>query len=163
MSTETGLVFPAKGKRGFFEVSDETGLRVAGITRRGSQLTAEDTAGRVLFTAKINRERRWWIAKDANGDTLVELRQRRLHRWPHVLLRDGNLAADYDGPHSLLPKWNLVGSDGEVLLASEPHNPRLFNKPWLVRSSGTLTLSELVAVVQMHQLNVRVRSTGNNF
>ena len=84
----------------------------------------------------------------------MQLRQPKLHPWPQALLRDGTLSAAYDGPRSLSTKWKFVGSDGEVLLTSEPHNTGLFNKPWLVWSSGALTLAEVVAVVEMHRLNV---------
>jgi len=154
MSDAPALVFPQKGKSGRLEVCDETGTQVATISRRRSRLSAEDALGGVLFTAKIGRDERCWTVEDSNGDPLVELRQRKLHPWPHAELRGGSLTADYNGPNSFSPKWELVQSTGEVLVTSEPHNPKLFNKPWLVRSSGSLSLGELVAVVQMHRLSV---------
>jgi hypothetical protein len=155
MTTEAHLLFAGrKGKDGSFEVRDQAGKRLGATTRRRTLLTAEDHLGRVLFTAERGRGRRWWTATGSDGETLVQLRQPKFHPWPQALLREGTLSAAYDGPRSLSTKWKLAGSDGEVLLTSEPSSTGLFNKPWLVSSSGLLSLAEVVAVVEMHRLNV---------
>jgi hypothetical protein len=155
MTTAVRLLFAGrKGKGGSFEVRDQVGTLVAATTRRRTLLTAEDHLGRELFTAERERNRRWWTATGSNGETLVQLRQPKFQPWPQASLRDGTLSAAYDGPRTLSTKWKLVSSDGEEFLTSEPHNAGLFNKPWLVRSTGVLTLAEVVAVVEMHRLNV---------
>jgi len=163
MTAETHLLFAGrKGKDGSFEVCDEAGTRVAATTRRRTLLTAEDHLGRQLLRAERGRNRRWWTATDSNGETLVQLRQPKFHPWPQATLRDGTVTASYDGPRSLSTRWEFLGSDGEVLLTSEPHNTGLFNKPWLVRSSGVLTLAEVVAVVEMHRLNVVTQQAASS-
>ncbi len=121
---------------------------------------AYDPHGRPLCSGGV-AILRGWTARDPVGAVLVRLGSG-LFRTSWVTLADGSqatLRGAFFGRN-----WGLTGPDGRELLSSVPHRAGLVFAPdsWLVGSDGTLSLAEIIAVVELHRLQVKQRRGANS-
>jgi hypothetical protein len=118
-----------------------------------SRFTASDDSGRLLCSGKA-RVISGWIAHDPDGAVLALVRVRPFdhHR---TTLRGGELECRSIG-RAFTPDWYLQAADGRNLLEAVPPVSEVVPPDvWTVRSDGTLTLAETVAVVELHRLELK--------
>jgi hypothetical protein len=118
-----------------------------------SRFAASDPSGQLLCTGKA-RLVSGWVARDPQGAllTLVRVRPFDHHR---TTLRGGELECRSIG-RAFTPEWYLQAADGRNLLeAVPPVSEVLPPDVWTVRSDGTLTLAEAIAVVELHRLELK--------
>lgn len=140
---------------GSYEVYTLAGEPVASITASfwRSRFRASDESGRLLCTGKA-RLISGWIAHDADGALLAVVRVRPFDHH-HTTLRSGELDCRSIGK-AFTPEWYLQAADGRNLLQAVPPGGNVLPRDvWTVRSDGTLTVAETVAVVELHRLELK--------
>lgn len=118
-----------------------------------SRFSASDPAGELLCTGKA-RLISGWVARDPTGELLALVRVRPFdhHR---TTLRGGELDCRSVG-RAFSPEWYLQAADGRILLQAVPPVSEVIPPDvWTVRSDGTLTLAEAIAVVELHRLELK--------
>jgi uncharacterized protein YxjI len=133
------------------EVRDAAGVLVATVARRrgGTSLEVRDSAGALLGTASTGR---WgmsnlWRAEDSAGQPLLELRKHTFRSGARIqLARGGDLTVE----GSFWRKDFAVRAGEAVVLEARPsRGSRQLRKELVVESTGHLTLTEAVIVVQV--------------
>lgn len=118
-----------------------------------SRFQATDQSGQLVCTGKA-RLISGWVAHHPDGALLALVRVRPFdhHR---TTLRGGELDCRSIGK-AFTPQWFLQAGDGRNLLeAVPPEGNALPRDIWAVRSDGTLTLPETIAVVELHRLELK--------
>jgi hypothetical protein len=109
--------------------------------------------GDVICTGKA-RPITGWVAHDPEGAELVRLRVRPFHHHK-TTLRGGELQCRSIN-RAFAGEWFFQVSSAQNLLTSVSSQGRPYPPDvWSVETDGTLTLAEVVAVVELHRLELK--------
>jgi hypothetical protein len=140
---------------GSYDVYTVAGESVASITPSfwRSRFAASDESGQSLCTGKA-RLISGWVAHDPDGGRLAVVRVRPFDHH-HTTLRGGEIDCHSIG-RAFTAEWYLQAADGRNLLEAVPPMSDVLPKDvWTVRTDGTLTIAETVAVVELHRLELK--------
>lgn len=124
-------------------------------TRR-YRFEAQDPDGNPICSGRM-RNGMGWEAVDADGAELVRMGPGFFGRYS-LRLRGGELRLAMRG-RAYKGELTVLSPEKEFLINSIPgHESWDFaDRDWVLRSDGTLTLAEVIAVVELHRLEMRRR------